>query len=55
MKIEVKNGIIVLTSEDAKVLTNGDTFSNQVYLGIHDSSNNWWEINIQDIPEDIIL
>ena len=55
MKIEVKNGVMVLTPDDAKVLTNGDTFSNKVYLGINDSSDNWWEINIQNLPEDIIL
>ena len=34
----------VLTASDGMVLTNGETYSTQVYLGIHDSSENWREI-----------
>lgn len=39
----------VLTAEEGKVLTNGSTYSKQVWLGINDSVNNWWEV---DTPED---
>ena len=39
----------VLTAEEGKVLTNGSTYSQQVWLGINDSVNNWWEV---DTPED---
>jgi hypothetical protein len=35
----------VLTAEDGKVLTNGSTYSKQVWLGINDSVNNWWEMD----------
>ena len=42
--------IRVLTASDGMVLTNGETYSTQVYLGIHDSSDNWREIPETDIP-----
>ena len=44
--IEIK----VLTASDGMVLTNGETYSTQVYLGIHDSPDNWHEIPEADIP-----
>ena len=46
--IEIK----VLTASDGMVLTNGETYSTQVYLGIHDSPDNWHEIPETDIPTD---
>ena len=42
--------IIVLRADEGKVLTNGETYSNEVYLGIHDSPENWHEISEEDIP-----
>lgn len=36
--------IIVLEPDDGMVLTNGETTSHRVYLGINDSPDNWWEI-----------
>lgn len=39
----------VLTADEGKVLTNGSTYSKQVWLGINDSVNNWNEV---DTPED---
>ena len=42
--------IRVLTASDGMVLTNGETYSTQVYLGIHDSTDNWLEIPETDIP-----
>lgn len=44
--------IIILQSDEGKVLTNGETYSNKVYLGIHDSPENWYEIAEEDIPEE---
>ena len=46
--IEIK----VLTASEGMVLTNGETYSTQVYLGIHDCPDNWHEIPETDIPTD---
>ena len=43
----------VLTADSGKLLTNGEVFSEQVYLGIHDSPDNWREVDEADaITED---
>ena len=33
-------------------LTNGETYSKMVYLGIHDSPENWHEIPDEEVPEE---
>ena len=43
--------ITVLEAEKGKWLTNGETFSTKVYLGINDSPLNWREVD--EIPENI--
>lgn len=45
--------ITVLEADDGKVLTNGDTYSRKVYLGTQDSQENWTEIPISELPQDI--
>lgn len=47
MKIEGNK----LTPGEGKKLTNGSVYSNLVYLGIHDSPDNWREVDA-DAPED---
>ena len=42
--------IITLQADKGKILTNGEIYSKQVYLGINDSPNNWWEIPIEEMP-----
>ena len=42
--------IRVLTASEGMVLTNGETYSTQVYLGIHDSPDNWHEIPESEMP-----
>lgn len=37
--------IRVLTADDGKLLTNGETYSTQVYLGSNDDPENWQEVN----------
>ena len=44
--------IRVLTASEGMVLTNGETYSTQVYLGIYDSPENWKEIPIGDMPSE---
>lgn len=41
-----------ITADDGKTLTNGETYSKQVYLGIHDAPENWREIHDEDVPEE---
>ena len=48
----MSNELRVLTASDGMVLTNGEVYSTQVYLGIHDSPNNWHEIQEDEVPED---
>lgn len=33
-----------LTASDGMVLTNGEAFGKEIYLGINDNENNWREI-----------
>lgn len=40
-----------LTAAEGMVLTNGSSFSTEVYLGIHDSPANWREIPVEDAVE----
>ena len=42
----------VLTAEEGFILTNGETYSNEVYLGIYDNPSNWHEILIQEVPQE---
>ena len=33
-----------LTADEGKVLTNGEAYGKEIYLGIYDSPENWHEI-----------
>lgn len=48
MKIEGN----VLTADEGKWLTNGQTYSQQVWLGVRDSVNNWQEVDESEVPEE---
>jgi hypothetical protein len=37
-----------LTASKGMVLTNGDTFSEEVYLGKYDNPDNWHEITVEE-------
>ena len=43
--------IIQLVANDGMVLTNGETYSKSVYLGIHDTPDNWYEITEKEYEE----
>lgn len=48
----------VLTPDTGKLLTNGKVTSDKVYLGIHDSPDNWYEIPAdgqEEIPDNEAL
>lgn len=42
--------LITLQADEGMVLTNGEIYSTQVYLGIHDSPENWHEIPESEVP-----
>jgi hypothetical protein len=42
----------ILTADEGKWLTNGQTYSQQVWLGINDSPSNWHEVDESEVPED---
>lgn len=50
MIITNDKGIRVLTPEDGKFLTNGETYSTKVYLGKNASPDDWWEV--EEIPDE---
>lgn len=37
-----------ITADEGKVLTNGETYSKEVYLGKNDCSENWHEITEEE-------
>ena len=39
-----------LIAAEGKVLTNGESYSTEVWLGIYDKPDNWREIEEEDIP-----
>jgi len=41
---------IELLADEGKVLTNGETYSTIVILGIYDSPSNWQEIPEEEVP-----
>lgn len=42
----------ILTADEGKWLTNGQTYSQQVWLGINDSPSNWHEVDESEVPEE---
>lgn len=46
--------IRILKADENMVLTNGEAFSSvggEVYLGINDSPDNWWEITQEEFEK----
>jgi hypothetical protein len=41
-----------LTADNGKVLTNGETYSKEIYLGKNDKAENWHEIPESEIPKE---
>ena len=50
MKIETIE-IKKITASKGKVLTNGETYSTEIYLGVNDSPDNWGEITEAEYEE----
>lgn len=43
--------LIKITATEGKVLTNGEAYSKEIYLGINDSIDNWHEITEAEYEE----
>ena len=41
-----------MTAAEGKWLTNGSTYSRQVWLGVRDSVDNWREVDESEVPEE---
>ena len=44
--------LIALEADEGYVLTNGETWSRKVYLGVNDSPENWREVPEEEAPEE---
>ncbi len=42
----------MLIADEGKTLTDGDTYSNVVYLGKDENPDNWQEVDTSDIPKE---
>lgn len=42
----------IITPDAGKWLTNGQTYSQQVWLGVRDSVENWWEVDESEVPDE---
>lgn len=52
MIIETIKGVRVLTPAEGLYLTNGETYSEKVYLGKNAAEGDWWEVDsIPELPE----
>lgn len=41
-----------LTASDGMIFTNGEAYGKEIYLGVNDAPENWWEIT-QEAYEEI--
>lgn len=51
MQIIYENPIHLIADENM-ILTNGEVYSSQIWLGIYDSPSNWREVPIEEVPQD---
>lgn len=49
--IESKIEITKLTASEGYMLTNGEAYGKEIYLGIHDRAENWYEITEAEYAE----
>lgn len=52
MKITTENNIIKIEADEEYILTNGEIYSTEIYLGINDSPENWHQISELEMPTD---
>lgn len=52
--IQSNINIVVLEPSEGMTLTNGETYSKKVYLGITDLAENWVEVPDAEVSEEMI-
>lgn len=50
MKI-IQDLMVILEPDEGCLLTDGDIYSDRVYLGINSSPDEWWDIKIEEVPQ----
>ena len=51
MKI-IEDIMTILEPDEGCLLTNGEIYSDKVFLGINSSPSEWYDINIEEVPPD---
>lgn len=51
MKI-IHDLMVILQPDEGCLLTDGMTYTDEVFLGINSSPDEWWDIPIEEVPED---
>lgn len=51
IKVDETTSIVVLAAADGMVLTNGEAYGKEIFLGKHDSPENWHEITNAEYEE----
>jgi len=51
MRILKENPIHIMASEGF-ILTNGEVYTTEIWLGKFDTPSNWHEIPIEEVPQD---
>jgi len=51
MKI-IQDLMVILQPDEGCLLTDGMTYTDEVFLGINSSPSEWWDIPIEEVPED---
>lgn len=46
--IKTKIELIKLTASDGMILTNGEAYGKEIYLGVNDRAENWHEITDEE-------
>ena len=42
----------ILTAESGMVYTNGDVYGKEIYLGVNDAEENWYQVPESEVPSD---
>ena len=51
MKV-IQDLMTILEPEEGYLLTDGQNYSDKVFLGIHASPSDWWEVPIEEVNLD---
>lgn len=55
MKITELENMKIITPEEGNMLTNGEVFTDAIFVGLSSQLENWWEVKIEEDSEDKIV